>query len=180
MMSLDPKLQNLKLLPTIGGKATTSFTSQSVMPFSPFSPFPLANTTPGAPPVCTAHPMEINFPLATANKHIDDFLQTLQSPTQRVTFKRDTESFLTTFVKSYGEQKSIDKAKDDDAYCPMNSKVKVPFQPIEWVLKSAAYLALVAEATDITTRMSKEVGALYLQCRILNLKTERPSSSSSL
>ena len=40
-------------------------------------------------------------------------------------------------------------------------------------MKSVAYLALVAEATDVTTRLSKEVGALYLRSRILNFEDRK-------
>ncbi len=36
-----------------------------------------------------------------------------------------------------------------------------------------AYLALAAEATDVTTRMSKEAGALYLRSRILNFEDRK-------
>ena len=97
----------------------------------------------------------------------------LQSRTERVAFKQDAVSFLSAFVKSYCEQKSIDKAKDDIAYCPTNCKVKVPFQPTEQVSKSVAHLALVAEVTNVTTRMSKEIGALYLRIRILNFEDRK-------
>jgi len=62
--------------------------------------------------------MEINSPMAVATKHMDDFLQMLHSPTQRVAFKRDMETFVTAFMMSYCEQKSIVKAKGDAEYCP--------------------------------------------------------------
>jgi hypothetical protein len=117
--------------------------------------------------------MEITAPMAVASKWIDDFLQTLQSPTQRTLFKRDAESFLSALVKSYCEQKSIEKAKGDVSYCPKNCKVKVPFQPTERVSRSAAYQALVAEAADVTLPMSKTVTDLYLRCRILNYEDRK-------
>ena len=97
----------------------------------------------------------------------------LQSPTQCIAFTENAESFLTAFVKSYCDQKSMDWTISDVAYCTKNCKVQVPFQSTEWVLKSVAYLAFVAEATNVTTKISQEIGALYLSSRILNFEDRK-------
>ncbi len=165
-MSSDSASQNLKSPPE-NIRGSDGLTTQ------PSTPFAFAQPPPGNPPIFNFLPTEINSPIAIATKHIDDFLRTLQSPTQRIAFKRDAETFLTAFVKSYCEQKSIDKAKSDAAYCPKNCKVKVPFQPTERVSKSAAYMALVAEAADVTTKMSHEISSLYLRSRILNFEDRK-------
>lgn len=179
-MSADFASQNQKSPPEDDNNAgaTAGFATHPTMALPPPPPphFHAQNATPfttETPPVFLPNPTDIDAPMAVASKYIDDFLQTLQSPTQRTAFKRDAEAFLSAFVKSYCEQKSIEKAKGDVSYCPKNCKVKVPFQPTERVSKSAAYQALVAEATDVTTTMSKTVTDLYLRCRILNYEDRK-------